>query len=105
MPIYEPNARTRYSPRHGERARPLPPESVKRIFERIIDEMRVVQKKKNGRRVPMLVVMQEGATEAQIQSVIDKLVRLGFDVHRSTAFFTRARRRGRARISSPPISR
>jgi len=32
----------------------------------------------------MLVVMQEGATEAQIQSVIDKLVRLGFDVHRST---------------------
>jgi 3-deoxy-7-phosphoheptulonate synthase len=32
----------------------------------------------------MLVVMQEGASEAQIQAVIDKLVRLGFDVHRST---------------------
>src|SRR5260370_31882832 len=32
----------------------------------------------------MLVVMQEGATEAQIQKVIDKLVTLGFDVHRST---------------------
>ena len=32
----------------------------------------------------MLVVMQEGATEAQIQSVIDRLVELGFDVHRST---------------------
>jgi 3-deoxy-7-phosphoheptulonate synthase len=32
----------------------------------------------------MLVVMQEGATEPQIQAVIDKLVRLGFDVHRST---------------------
>jgi 3-deoxy-7-phosphoheptulonate synthase len=32
----------------------------------------------------MLVVMQEGATEAQIQAVIDKLVKLGFDVHRST---------------------
>jgi len=28
--------------------------------------------------------MQEGATEPQIQAVIDKLVRLGFDVHRST---------------------
>src|SRR5439155_14077668 len=41
-------------------------------------------KKENGRRVPMLVVTQEGATEAKIQSVIDKLVRLGFDVHRST---------------------
>jgi len=32
----------------------------------------------------MLVVMQEGATEAQIQIVIDRLVKLGFDVHRST---------------------
>src|SRR5690242_15799658 len=32
----------------------------------------------------MLVVMQEGAPEEQIQSVIDKLVALGFDVHRST---------------------
>jgi 3-deoxy-7-phosphoheptulonate synthase len=28
--------------------------------------------------------MQEGATEAQIQAVIDRLVRLGLDVHRST---------------------
>src|SRR5882672_10825407 len=32
----------------------------------------------------MLVVMQEGATEAQIQNVIDRLVELGFTVHRST---------------------
>jgi 3-deoxy-7-phosphoheptulonate synthase len=32
----------------------------------------------------MLVVMQEGATEPQVQSVIDRLVELGFDVHRST---------------------
>jgi 3-deoxy-7-phosphoheptulonate synthase len=32
----------------------------------------------------MLVVMQEGAAEAQIQNVIDRLVDLGFDVHRST---------------------
>ncbi|MEK7404487.1 MAG: 3-deoxy-7-phosphoheptulonate synthase [Acidobacteriota bacterium] len=32
----------------------------------------------------MLVVMQEGASEAQIQSVIDRLVSLGFTVHRST---------------------
>ena len=32
----------------------------------------------------MLVVMQEGATEAQIQHVIDRLVELDFDVHRST---------------------
>lgn len=32
----------------------------------------------------MLVVMQQGATEAQIQSVIDRLVAMGFNVHRST---------------------
>src|SRR3982075_1048677 len=32
----------------------------------------------------MLVVMQEGATEAQIQNVIDRLVTLNFTVHRST---------------------
>jgi 3-deoxy-7-phosphoheptulonate synthase len=32
----------------------------------------------------MVVVMQEGAKEEQIQSVIDRLVQMGFDVHRST---------------------
>jgi 3-deoxy-7-phosphoheptulonate synthase len=35
----------------------------------------------------MIVVMQEGATEPQIQGVIDRLVELGFDVHRSTGVF------------------
>lgn len=32
----------------------------------------------------MLVVMQEGATEAQTESVISRLVEMGFTVHRST---------------------
>jgi 3-deoxy-7-phosphoheptulonate synthase len=32
----------------------------------------------------MLVVMQQGATEAQIQTVIDRMIAEGFDVHRST---------------------
>lgn len=32
----------------------------------------------------MVVVMQEGVSEAQIQSVIDRLMKIGFDVHRST---------------------
>jgi len=32
----------------------------------------------------MIVVMQQGATEPQVQAVIDRLVGLGFDVHRST---------------------
>ncbi len=32
----------------------------------------------------MVVVMQEGAPEMQIQAVMDKLLKMGFDVHRST---------------------
>jgi 3-deoxy-7-phosphoheptulonate synthase len=32
----------------------------------------------------MVVVMQEGASERQIQAVIDRMVESGFDVHRST---------------------
>jgi 3-deoxy-7-phosphoheptulonate synthase len=32
----------------------------------------------------MVVVMQEGASDEQIQHVIDRLVSMGFDVHRST---------------------
>ncbi len=32
----------------------------------------------------MVVVMQEGASEGQIQAVIDRLVGMGFDIHRST---------------------
>src|SRR5712692_9238361 len=32
----------------------------------------------------MLVVMQEGAVESQIQKVIDRLVSMGFIVHRSS---------------------
>ena len=32
----------------------------------------------------MLVVMQEGAEEAQTQQVIDRLVSMGFIVHRSS---------------------
>jgi 3-deoxy-7-phosphoheptulonate synthase len=32
----------------------------------------------------MIVVMQEGATEDQVQRVINKLMELGFDIHRST---------------------
>jgi 3-deoxy-7-phosphoheptulonate synthase len=32
----------------------------------------------------MFVVMQEGATEPQIQAVIDRMVEMGFNVHRST---------------------
>ncbi len=32
----------------------------------------------------MLIVMQQGAAEAQIEAVVERLVELGFNVHRST---------------------
>ena len=32
----------------------------------------------------MVVVMQEGASERQVQVVIDRMVEVGFNVHRST---------------------
>ncbi len=32
----------------------------------------------------MVVIMEEGATEEQIQNVIDRLMKMGFDAHRST---------------------
>jgi 3-deoxy-7-phosphoheptulonate synthase len=32
----------------------------------------------------MVIVMEETATEEQVSNVIDKLIRLGFDIHRST---------------------
>src|ERR1700694_1802565 len=32
----------------------------------------------------MVVVMHAGAKEEQIQNVIDRLIQMGFDVHRST---------------------
>ena len=32
----------------------------------------------------MVVVMQEGATEEEVQSVINRLMEMGFDIHRST---------------------
>src|SRR3989442_333410 len=36
------------------------------------------------RSIAMVIVMQRGATEHQIQKVIDRLIAEGFDVHRST---------------------
>src|SRR2546423_9408675 len=32
----------------------------------------------------MVIVMEEAATDEQISAVIEKLVKLGFDIHRST---------------------
>ncbi|HKC85474.1 MAG TPA: hypothetical protein VKG02_05835, partial [Blastocatellia bacterium] len=32
----------------------------------------------------MIIVMEENATEEQIVRVVDRLIKLGFDIHRST---------------------
>ena len=83
--VYEPKREDQvYSNILTHNQGPLPPEAVKRIFERIIDEMRTVQKKNMGIGEKMLVVMQEEAPEGQIEGVINRLVEMGFTVHRST---------------------
>lgn len=45
MPVYEPKREDEvYQNVLGHNSGPLPPDAVKRIFERIIDEMRTLQK-------------------------------------------------------------
>jgi chorismate mutase-like protein len=45
LPIYEPKREDQvYANVTGHNHGPLPPDAVKRVFERIIDEMRTVQK-------------------------------------------------------------
>jgi chorismate mutase len=45
LPIYEPKREDQvYANLTGHNHGPLPPEAVKRVYERIIDEMRTVQK-------------------------------------------------------------
>ena len=47
MPVYEPKREDQvFSNVLSHNTGPLPPEAVKRVFERIIDEMRTVQKLK-----------------------------------------------------------
>src|SRR3990170_7508367 len=45
---------------------------------------RTAGKSEEGKVESMVVVMQERAKEEQIQNVIDRLIQMGFDVHRST---------------------
>ena len=53
MPIYEPKREDDvFANAMGANSGPLTPEAVKRIFERVIDEMRVVQKVKMEKESP-----------------------------------------------------
>ena len=91
--IYEPKREDQvFANVLGHNRGPLPPEAVKRIFRthyrRDADrsEIEHEQRTKNPweREKDMLVVMQEGATDAQTEAVINRLVEMGFTVHRST---------------------
>src|SRR5207249_3044037 len=46
--------------------------------------MTVTREGSGGETTAMVVVMQERATEAQIEQVVKRLVEMGMDVHRST---------------------
>ena len=65
---------------------PLGGDAIARVFERIIDEARRIERinGKSGGQIVMVVVMEERATEAQIEKVVASLVEQGMDVHRST---------------------
>ena len=81
---------------------PLGPDAIARLFERIIDEARSLERRViheenvheerssaglqacRWRTAVMVVVMEERASEAQIEQVVARLVEMGMDVHRST---------------------
>ena len=79
---------------------PLGPDAIARLFERIIDEARSLERRvvhgeddarERGEHEQqleateaMVVVMEERASEAQIEQVVARLVEMGMDVHRST---------------------
>ena len=97
LPVYSPEREAWILERvMRENPGPLDPTAVRRVFERIIDESRRLERlAADGRRKrdpeneerrmrPMVIVMEQTATEEQIQKVIEALVEVGYDVHRST---------------------
>ena len=106
--VYQPDREKQVLDARARASRPKGrsgPDAIARLFERIIDEARrlerrVVHDEKQSRRAgsavqdvracsveateAMVVVMEERATEAQIEQVVARLVEMGMDVHRST---------------------
>ena len=89
LPIYQPHREEQvYAHVTAQSKGPLPPEAIRQVFEGIVDQMRKIQRTgaerpKDGE--PMLVVMEQGVNEAQIEKTIGRLMEGGFDVHRSTS--------------------
>ena len=89
----------------GHNTGPLTAEAVHRIFERIIDEMRDVQRAEDA---GWRFCRNAGGRERRADpGVIDRLVELSFTVHRSTGSDAHRARRGRSggRFRSRRISR
>ena len=89
LPIYQPHREEQvYAHVTAQSKGPLPPEAIRQVFEGIVDQMRKIQRTgaerpKDGE--PMLVVMEQGVNEAQIEKTIGRLMEGGYDVHRSTS--------------------
>jgi len=87
MPIYEPKREDQVFANISVSNRgPLTEEAVRRIFERIIDEMRMIQRlwmKSDGRAIDdnRHAAGRHGAADPEGDR---RLVEMGFDVHRST---------------------
>ena len=102
LPVYEPNReRVIFDRVRAANKGPLPDIELVHIYERIIDVMRALQQdelasqkirvrqragctSRGDRKAIMIVAMQEHASEEQIQSVTERLLDLGFKVHRTT---------------------
>ena len=94
LPVYSPEREAFILDRVArENPGPLDATAVRRVFERIIDESRRLERiaceaeaqaGARKKRTDMVIVMKPSATEEQVQKVIEVLVGVGYDVHRST---------------------
>ena len=93
MPVYQPD-REKWILDRVERNNPGPLDSgaLRRVFERVIDESRRLERlageaedgQKEKETESMVIVMEHSASEEQVQKVIESLVEVGYDVHRSS---------------------
>ncbi len=100
LPVYEPNReRVIFENVRTHNPGPLPDIELVHIYERIVDVMRALQRNELASRgnLPvteahqkieqektMIVAMQERATEEEIQAIVERMMEIGFNVHRTT---------------------
>ena len=99
LPVYEPNReRVIFDNVRSHNPGPLPDIELVHIYERIVDVMRALQRNELAsrpeparirradpdRKRKMIVAMQDRATEEEIQAVVERMMEIGFNVHRTT---------------------